>query len=252
MTGWHVGPLEPELIAPLAVAVGVVCLTLALRVLLRRRLAQATGVAGLDSWDTRMPSLLWCLVVGAWAGLEAASLPPRPTARLELLLQALVIATTTLTAAGLLVTVITRFARRQGLTLALTGLSQAVMRTIVIVVGGLVLLGHLGIAITPILAALGIGGVAIALALQDTLSNLFAGFHLLTDTPARVGDVVRLENGMEGVVEDIGWRSTRIRHPSDDLIIVPNAKLAQSILTNCYSKSASGRHIDLHEMERTR
>ena len=254
MAGWQAVPLTPRLIAPIALAVGVVCVALALRVVLLRRLARATGAAGLGSlsWDARMPSLLWCLVVGAWAGLEAASLPDRPTTRLELLLQALVIATTTLTCAGLLVVGVARFARHQGFALALTGLSQGVIRTVVIVIGGLVMLGHLGITITPILTALGIGGLAVALALQDTLSNLFAGFHLLADRPVSVGDAIRLENGMEGVVEDIGWRSTRIRQPGEDLIIVPNAKLAQSILTNRYSKRAADRHLDLHGTERTR
>jgi len=250
MAGWRGVSLMPELIAPIAVAIGVVCLALALRAFLLRRLARATGAEGWDSWDARVPSLLWCLVMGAWAGLEAASLPPRPAARLELLLQALVIATTTLTGAGLLVVGIAHFSRQHGLTFALTGLAQAVIRAVVIVVGGLVVLGHLGIAITPILTALGIGGLAVALALQDTLSNLFAGFHLLADRPVRVGDTIRLENGMEGMVEDIGWRSTRIRQPADDLVIVPNAKLAQSILTNRYSKRTSDRHLDLHDMER--
>jgi small-conductance mechanosensitive channel len=147
---------------------------------------------------------------------------------------------------------IARLARQLGFNLALTGIAQALIRTFVIVVGGLVLMGHLGIAITPLLTALGIGGVAVALALQDTLSNLIAGFHLLADTPVRVGDAVRLENGMEGTVEDIGWRSTRIRQSNDDLIIVPNAKLAQSILTNRYSTKASDRHLELHDLERTR
>jgi small-conductance mechanosensitive channel len=254
MAGGQALPLSAQLMAPIALAIGVACLALALRGILLRRLARATGAAGVASlsWDARMPSLLWCLVVGIWTGLEAANLPPRPTARLELLLQSLVIATTTLTSAGLLVVGIATFARYHALALALTGLSQAVIRAVVIVIGGLVLLGHLGITITPILTALGIGGLAVALALQDTLSNLFAGFHLLADQPVSVGDVVRLENGMEGVVEDIGWRSTRIRQPGEDLIIVPNAKLAQSILTNRLSKRASGRDLDLHGMERTR
>src|SRR6266511_962122 len=227
LAGWRGVSLMPELIAPVAVAIGVVCLALALRAFLLRRLARATGAEGWDSWDARVPSLLWCLVMGAWAGLEAASLPPRPAARLELLLQALVIATTTLTGAGLLVVGIAHFSRQHGLTFALTGLAQAVIRAVVIVVGGLVVLAH-----------------------QDTLSNLFAGFHLLADRPVRVGDTIRLENGMEGMVEDIGWRSTRIRQPADDLVIVPNAKLAQSILTNRYSKRTSDRHLDLHDMER--
>ena len=254
MPGWQALPLTPHLIAPIAVAVGVMCVALALRGLLLRRLARATGAGSMGSlsWDARMPSLLWCLIVGIWAGLESASLPPRPTARLELLLQALVIATTALTGAGLLVVGIARFARHHGFTLALTGLSQAVIRTVVIVIGSLVMLGHLGITITPILTALGIGGLAVALALQDTLSNFFAGFHLLADRPVSVGDTVRLENGMEGIVQDIGWRSTRIRQADEDLIIVPNAKLAQSILTNRYSKRASGRDLDRPGAERIR
>ena len=252
LAGWQATMPTLHLIAPAAVGIGVACIALVLRSVLLRRLARATGAATLDSWDVRAPSFLWCLVVGAWAALEAADLPPRPAARLELLLQALVIATTTLTGAGLLVIAIARFARRQGFTLALTGIAQALIRTAVIVIGGLVLMGHLGIAITPMVTALGIGGVAVALALQDTLSNLFAGFHLLADTPIRVGDTVRLENGMEGVVNDIGWRSTLLRDPSDALIIVPNAKLAQSILTNRGSRNASDRHLELHDLERTR
>jgi small-conductance mechanosensitive channel len=99
-------------------------------------------------------------------------------------------------------------------------------------VGGLILLGHLGISITPILTALGVGGLAVALALQDTLSNLFAGVHLLADKPIRVGDFVRLESGIEGFVEDIGWRSTRIRMLPNNMAIVPNAKIAQAAITN--------------------
>jgi small-conductance mechanosensitive channel len=251
MAGLQGFPLAPHLIAPVAIAAAVACVALALRAILLRRLGQSVGMAGLASWDARMPSLLWCLVVGAWAGLEAADLGHRQAARLELVLQALVIATTTLTCAGLLVVVIARLARQLGFNVALTGIAQALIRTFVIVVGGLVLMGHLGIAITPLLTALGIGGVAVALALQDTLSNLIAGFHLLADTPVRVGDAVRLENGMEGNVEDIGWRSTRIRQSNDDLIVVPNAKLAQSIVTNRYSTKTSSRHLELHDFKRT-
>jgi small-conductance mechanosensitive channel len=250
MPGWHGVIPTPHSIAPIAIAVGVACVALALRGLLLRRLTHVAGAAGLDSWNASLPSLLWCLVAGAWAGLEASNFPPRQAARLELLFQALMIATTTLTCAGLLVVAIARFARQQGFTLALTGIAQALIRAFVIVIGGLILMSHLGIAITPLLTALGIGGVAVALALQDSLANLIAGFHLLADTPVRVGDAVRLENGMEGMVEDIGWRSTRIRHASNDLIIVPNAKLAQSILTNRYSKNSSDGDLELDDLER--
>jgi small-conductance mechanosensitive channel len=93
-------------------------------------------------------------------------------------------------------------------------------------------LGQLGYRLTPVLTSLGIAGVAIAIGLQDTLGNLFAGFYLLFDQPLKVGDYVRLDSGEEGFVTEIGWRSTKIRPWANNIIIVPNNKLAQSIIVN--------------------
>src|SRR2546429_328365 len=98
--------------------------------------------------------------------------------------------------------------------------------------GVLVLLSVLGIHITPILTALGVGGLAVALALQDSLANLFAGMHLLADKPIRVGDYVKIADTTEGYVVDIGWRSTRIRMLQNTVVVVPNKKVAESIITN--------------------
>jgi len=114
----------------------------------------------------------------------------------------------------------------------LTGLTQTIIRWVVIIIGGLILLNTLGINITPLLTALGVGALAVALALQDTLSNLFAGLHVTLARQIHVGNRIKLESGEEGYVADIGWRSTTLRTPSNHLIIVPNAKLAQSIITN--------------------
>jgi small-conductance mechanosensitive channel len=99
-------------------------------------------------------------------------------------------------------------------------------------IGGLILLSILGISITPILTALGVGGLAVALALQDTLANLFAGFYVSIARNVRVGDYVKLDGGAEGYVTDITWRSTTIRALANNLIIVPNSRLAQAIVTN--------------------
>jgi small-conductance mechanosensitive channel len=89
-----------------------------------------------------------------------------------------------------------------------------------------------GISITPLIASLGVGSVAIAFALQETLSSLFAGLYLVADRPIRFGDFVRLETGEEGFVESIGWRSTRIRMVPQNIVIVPNSKVASGIITN--------------------
>jgi len=71
--------------------------------------------------------------------------------------------------------------------------------------------------------------------LQDTLSNFFAGVYLVADMPIRIGDYIELDNGMKGYVEDIGWRSIRIKTLPNNYIIIPNSKLAQSIITNYYA-----------------
>jgi len=105
-------------------------------------------------------------------------------------------------------------------------------KVLVLLVGVIIALDKIGIAITPILTALGVGGLAVALALRDTLENLFAGFHVLASGQIKVGNYIRLEGGEEGFVEDITWRNTVIRQPSDNLIIVPNSKLSSSIVIN--------------------
>jgi small-conductance mechanosensitive channel len=79
---------------------------------------------------------------------------------------------------------------------------------------------------------LGVGGLAVALALQDTLSNLFGGFYMAVARQVQVGDYIKLNTGEEGYVADISWRSTTMRALAYNLIIVPNAKLAQAIITN--------------------
>jgi small-conductance mechanosensitive channel len=103
---------------------------------------------------------------------------------------------------------------------------------VVFLVGLLIVLQNMGIAIGPIIGALGVGGLAVGLALQDTLANLFAGIRILAAHKIRPGDFIRLDNGLEGVVHDITWSLTTIRQLADNLVIVPNGKLAQMIVTN--------------------
>ncbi len=84
------------------------------------------------------------------------------------------------------------------------------------------------------MTALGVGGLAVALALQDTLANLFAGLHVIGSRKVIPGDYVVLDTGEEGYVEDINWRNTSLRNLRNNMIVVPNARLASAILTNYY------------------
>lgn len=91
-----------------------------------------------------------------------------------------------------------------------TGLAHGVLKGAILVAGFLIVLNFLGISIAPLLTALGVGGLAVALALQDTLPNLFAGLHILLERSVRVVDLIRLESGREGSVEDITWRQRTV------------------------------------------
>jgi small-conductance mechanosensitive channel len=113
-----------------------------------------------------------------------------------------------------------------------TTLTENVVKIVVVILGLLVVLNGLGLSITPMLTALGVGGLAIALALQDTLSNLFAGLYLTAAKQIRIGNYIRLASGEEGYLVDIDWRASRLRQLSNNTVLIPNAKLSQSIVTN--------------------
>lgn len=115
-----------------------------------------------------------------------------------------------------------------------SSLIMNVVRIIIGVLFGLIILQSLGIQITPLLGALGVGGLAVALALQETLANLFAGIVIILSKQLRPNDFVQLSSGEQGYVEDISWRNTTIRSLPNNMIIVPNAELSTTIITNYY------------------
>ena len=206
----------------------------ALRWLERLAGRTATQLDDLLVTSLRAPTLLWSLALALAAGLEAAPLPRRLAAWGTSFVVALVVLSITIVVANVLAKGLQHFGQRIQMVTAVTGLGTTLLRVLVFTLGGLLVLSSLGISVTPLLAALGVGGIAIGLALQDTLANLFAGVHILVEKPVRVGDFIKLETGQEGYVTDIGWRTTRIRMLPNNMVIVPNGKLAQSVVTNYY------------------
>lgn len=107
-------------------------------------------------------------------------------------------------------------------------------RIFIFIIGLLIILQYLGISITPVLTALGVGGLAVALALQDTLSNLFAGLNIIISKQIKTGDYIKLDMGEEGYVMDITWRNTTIKQLPNNMVVIPNNKLSSAIITNFY------------------
>ncbi len=179
-------------------------------------------------------SLPICVVGGVWVGV--ANLPFKPNIRDvadRVLVAALVLAATLVLARLVAEGTRTTMVRRTGIG-ASASIFVNIARLTVLVVGALVVLDSLGISIAPLLTALGVGGLAVALALQDTLANLFAGVHILASKKVQPGDFVALDTGQEGYIVDINWRNTTIRQLPNNHLIVPNATFAQSIVVNYY------------------
>ena len=116
--------------------------------------------------------------------------------------------------------------------LRLFPLIRRVGSVIIYVIGALLVMDVMDINISPLIAGLGLGGLAVALAIQPTLANLFAGTYVMTEGVISTGDYIELEGGMAGYVVEVGWRSTRIRTWGNNLVVVPNARFAETIITN--------------------
>lgn len=182
----------------------------------------------------KFPSLFWCLAISAYLGIGISDLPQKYLLYITKAIYVVLIFSITLAAANLSGKIFRNYLQISNLPIPTTGLFYGLLKGTILVIGLLIILSVLGVSITPLITALGVGGLAVALALQDTLANLFAGLHILVEKSIRVGDFIRLETGQEGYVEDITWRTTRIKMLPNNIVVIPNSKLSQSIVTNYY------------------
>jgi small-conductance mechanosensitive channel len=231
--------LAKRLIIPFGVAMAAAIALLVMRAVsfrLLQRWAERTAMKIDDIIVSvfRVPTIYWCLAIGLYIGLEVSDLPKRYIFYFSSTIHVIVILSITLAVANLAGKVFKNYIQKSSLPLPTTGLAYGTIKGVILIIGFLIILSVLGISITPLITALGVGGLAVALALQDTLANLFSGMHILMEKSIRVGDFIKLETGQEGYVEDITWRTTRVRMLPNNMVVIPNSKLAQSVVTNYY------------------
>jgi len=211
-----------------AVAVALV-LRLAGRLLLKLRptASETTWLVEglrLSSWLVLLTGLAWSVRLANWPAAIEETVVPLLTALAIWLVARAIVRTA--------IAVIHRQWHRWFPTLPPTTLVQFIVGIAVYTVALLMILHQFGLSITPLLTAIGVSGLAVALGVHDTLSNLFAGISLSLARLIRPGDYVRLENGMEGIVQDIGWRYSTLQTPQQAVIVIPNSRLSQLIVTN--------------------
>ena len=231
-------PLE-NIIIPISIFFVCLLVLMAIRTMVFRLLHKwaAQSKTRLDNIITdslRTPSIYWCIAISIYAGIALSDIPVRYVHYAATLINVIIILSITIAAANMAGRLLTDYVQSSNLPIPTTGLFYGIVKGTILVIGILIILTVIGISITPIITTLGVGGLAVALALQDTLANLFAGIHILVEKSVRIGDFVKLEGGQEGYVEDITWRTTRIRMLPNNIVIIPNSTLAKSVVTNYY------------------
>ncbi|MDA8169671.1 MAG: mechanosensitive ion channel family protein [Nitrospiraceae bacterium] len=226
-------------IAPAAIAIGVAAVLFMARSLLLRMLRKWALRRNKDLHDLfleslRFPSLFWCIAIGIYEGIDFSGVPGKYAVPLDKTVYVLLLISVTIVAANLTTRLLGHYVRKADIPIPTTGLTYNLIKALVYVIGFLIILHDLGVSILPLLTALGVGGLAVALALQDTLSNLFAGLQILIEKPVRLGDYVKLDSGQEGYIKDIGLRTTRLSLLNGNMLVIPNNKITQSIITNYY------------------
>ena len=183
----------------------------------------------LDAVETS--SLYWFLLGGLYMSLGRLPLDQSLMNIIQTVVIVLLIFSVTISLSRIVVGLLEMFAETNDAFPSTTMISNLV-RIVIITIGLLVIFQSLGISITPVLTALGVGGLAISLALKDTLSDLFAGLHILLSRKVVPGDLVELETFQKGTVQNISWRNTIIKDRRNNTVVIPNSKLSTAIMRN--------------------
>lgn len=177
-------------------------------------------------------TILWFVIAGLYLASHNVSLGPTVLNIIHKVMMMVLILSGTWVLAKVAVGLVNLYAEKTDGTLPSSSIFANLTKVLVFLIGILVILQTLGISITPMLTALGVGGIAVALALQETLSNLIGGFQIIASKQIRPGDYIQLGSGEEGYVNDINWRNTTIRALPNNMVIIPNSKLASIIVRN--------------------
>ena len=199
---------------------------------LKGKADSASSPTALLARALKTPSLLWCLAAALALSAHFGDFSDQQLSWIRQSIAAFVIVSLTLVAASAAIQMLAAYGREQNMPIATAGMSRALIRVFVFGVGTVALLRAFGMDVTPMLTALGVGGLAVALALKDTLENFFAGIHIMVETPISVGDFIRISQEEEGTVLDIGWRTTRLLTTGNSTVVIPNSKITSGTLVN--------------------
>ncbi|MGD0577859.1 MAG: mechanosensitive ion channel family protein [Bryobacteraceae bacterium] len=233
-TEWH-GAWRFALVFLVVLAVVWAAKSLLFRAM--ERIAVRTGtdlddtLVGALRWPARYWVVLLALVI-AVADLDERDVPARVAHALSLATLILLTISVTVAVARVSIVLLEHSMRRSATGIQITTLTKTMIRLFWAVPAVLIILSGFGIQAWPALATLGVGGIAVSFALKDTLANVFSGFYVSLAGQLHKGDFIRLDQTTEGYVMDIHWRITTLRTLDNNMVLIPNSKLAEAIVTN--------------------
>lgn len=199
-----------------------------------RRWAEKTAFEGDDLVVDSLRGMptLWGVLAGVSLVFQTTSIPVRYMSKIDNTLIVIAVFSVTRVVEKMISAFMDHLGQKTGHALPGTSIFNNIIKLSVYVLGALMALHILGISVTPLITALGIGGLAVALALQSTLANLFAGIQIILSKQVSIGDYIRIGSGEEGYVTDITWRNTTITAMQNNVIIVPNSNMSTLNVVN--------------------
>lgn len=185
----------PAVIALISAGLLLIVRSIAFKILRKWADRTETKIDDIIIKSLRIPSIYWSIAIGLYIGVAVSEFPVRHVIYISKAINIIVIFSITIAVANLAGRIFRNYIQKSNLPIPTTGLAYGILKGTILVIGFLIILSVLGISITPLITALGVGGLAVALAFQDTLANLFAGIHILVEKSIRVGDFIRLETG---------------------------------------------------------
>jgi small-conductance mechanosensitive channel len=188
-------------------------------------------LVGALRWPARYWVVLLALVV-AVADLDERDVPARVAHALSVATIVLLTISITVAIARASILLLEHYMRRSATGIQITTLTKTMIRLFWAVPALMIILSAFNVQAWPALATLGVGGIAVTFALKDTLANVFSGFYVSLAGQLHRGDYIRLDKATEGYVMDIHWRITTLLTLDNNMVLIPNSKLAEAVVTN--------------------
>ena len=225
------------LMVPVGVVFGITLLGVIFKNVIHQRLKKLAKRSKSEVDDliisTIEPQVIfWFFLFGLTVGLKDLPITDQYLIYISKLLNILLIGSITHAVSKLVVGLFELWSKQQGGGFPSTTIFTNIVRITIYTIGLLIILDTINVSIAPMLTALGVGGLAVSLALKDTLTDVFAGLHILLSKKVEPGDFVSLDSGEMGYIQNITWRNTKMLERSNNVIHIPNTKLSSAIIKN--------------------